>query len=124
MARRPLLPILRSQERVQNRTVERHLNVPKLLKVEWVHEVPQVRSSAEQLPANSPCQINCNRSLQASTAEEAKERTLTLDSILRWTTTLMRNIIADEQHENIRGDCIRNVSVCDGHGLLFSRRRV
>ena len=98
-------------------------HVPELLMVEWVYEVPQVRSSAEPLPAIFPCQINCNRSLQTSTAEEAKERTLTLDSILPWTSNL-RNVVADEQHENIRGDCIRNVSVCGGHGLLFSRRRV
>ena len=98
-------------------------HVPELLMVEWVYEVPQVRSS-EPLPVISPFQINCNRSLQTSTAEEAKERTLTLDSILLPWTSNLRNVVADEQHENIRGDCIRNVSVCGGHGLLFSRRRV
>ena len=96
----------------ENRTVERHLNVPKLVKVEWVHEVPQVRSSAEPLPANSPCQINCNRSLQASTAEEAKERTLTLDSILRWTSNLMRNIIADEYPCVMATACFSRDDVC------------
>ena len=41
-------------------------HVPELLMVEWVYVVPQVRSSAEPPPAISPCQINCNRSLQTS----------------------------------------------------------
>ena len=85
---------------------------PNLLMIEWVYEVPQVRSSAEPLPVISPFQINCKRSLQTSTGQEAKERTLTLDSILLPWTSNLRNVVADEQHENIRGDCIRNVSVC------------